>query len=100
MLLQLRFDQDNMLTDRPMVDVITSLDHMLEGARARADASAGLGSASLQQLVLIIADGRCVAEAAQSCGWWQRAAQRALTNKAAEEALRAIKRNLGGLFGK
>ncbi len=59
LLLQMRFDQDNMLSDRPMVDVITSLDHMLETAAARASSSAA--GSSLQQLVLIIADGRWVA---------------------------------------
>ncbi|GAB4814208.1 hypothetical protein N2152v2_001254 [Parachlorella kessleri] len=54
---QMRFDQDNTITDRPMVDVITSLTHLLEGAAARTSAAAH-GSASLHQLVLIIADGR------------------------------------------
>ena len=52
----MRFDQDNTISDRPMVDVLTSLDHMLEGAAARGG-SAGAG-ASLHQLVLIVADGR------------------------------------------
>ena len=55
--LQMRFDQDNTITDRPMVDVITSLTHLLEGAAARTSAAAH-GGASLHQLVLIIADGR------------------------------------------
>jgi hypothetical protein len=53
---QMRFDQDNTISDRPMVDVVTSLDHMLSGAAARAGASAA--GAALHQLVLIIADGR------------------------------------------
>lgn len=52
----MRFDQDNTISDRPMVDVLTSLEHMLAGAAARAgSASSG---ASLHQLVLIVADGR------------------------------------------
>lgn len=54
---RMRFDQDNTITDRPMGDVITSLDHLLEGARARAGTS-GAGASSLHQLVLIVADGR------------------------------------------
>ncbi|KAL4440107.1 hypothetical protein ABPG75_003108 [Micractinium tetrahymenae] len=53
---QMRFDQDNTISDRPMVDVLTSLDHMLAGAAARAG-SAG-NNASLHQLVLVVADGR------------------------------------------
>lgn len=54
----MRFDQDNTISDRPMVDVITSLDALLEGAAARAGSSAA--GSSLHQLVLIIADGRWV----------------------------------------
>jgi midasin len=54
---RMRFDQDNTITDRPMGDVITSLDHLLDGARARAGTSAASAS-SLHQLVLIVADGR------------------------------------------
>lgn len=54
---QMRFDQDNTITDRPMVDVVTSLQHMLEEAEARSSVGAQGGS-SLHQLVLIIADGR------------------------------------------
>lgn len=53
----MRFDQDNTITDRPMVDVITSLDHLLEGARARGSARNG-GQTALHQLVLVVADGR------------------------------------------
>eukprot|EP00887_Chlorella_sp_A99_P000601 scaffold17.g601.t1 len=52
----MRFDQDNTISDRPMVDVVTSLDLMLEGAAQRAGSSSS--SSGLQQLVLIIADGR------------------------------------------
>lgn len=55
----MRFDQDNTITDRPMVELVTSLAHMLDAAGARAGA-AGAGSGSLHQLVLIIADGRWV----------------------------------------
>jgi len=54
---KLRFDQDNTIGDRPMVDVITSVDHLLDGAAARA-ASNPAGASALNQLVLIIADGR------------------------------------------
>ena len=36
---QMRFDQDNTINDRPMVDVITSLDHMLATAAALAGSS-------------------------------------------------------------
>lgn len=54
---QLRFDQDNTIGDRPMVDVITSVDYLLDGAAARA-ASSPAGQSALNQLVLIIADGR------------------------------------------
>ena len=53
----MRFDQDNTIADRPMMDVVTSLDHMLEGAAARAGASAA--GTALNQLVLVVADGRC-----------------------------------------
>ena len=42
-----------------MVDVITSIDHLLEGAAARApEPSSASGPSVLNQLVLIIADGR------------------------------------------
>lgn len=54
---KLRFDQDNTIGDRPVVDVITSVDHLLDGAAARA-ASNPAGASALNQLVLIIADGR------------------------------------------
>lgn len=53
----MRFDQDNTITDRPMVDVLTSLSHILDGAAARG-AAGGAGGGALHQLVLIIADGR------------------------------------------
>lgn len=52
----MRFDQDNTIDDRPMVDVITSLDHLLEQVQARAPS--GYGSGTLHQLVLVVADGR------------------------------------------
>ena len=55
-LLQLRFDQDNTINDRPMVNVVTTLDGMLEASLGRAGAAAA--GAPLHQLVLIIADGR------------------------------------------
>ena len=63
----MRFDQDNTISDRPMVDVITSLDHMLATAAARAGSSST--GASLQQLVLIIADGRWVGGWVGGAGW-------------------------------
>jgi midasin len=50
----MRFDQDNTITDRPVVDVVASLSHILDEAAGRMPA---YGS-SLHQLVLIIADGR------------------------------------------
>ncbi len=53
----LRFDADNTIADRPMLDVVASLDHLLAGARARASGTAA-GAAALHQLVLIVADGR------------------------------------------
>jgi hypothetical protein len=66
----MRFDQDNTIGDRPMVDVITSLEHMLATASARAGSTAG--GATLHQLVLIIADGRWV----EGWVWVQRLADR------------------------
>lgn len=54
---KLRFDADNTINDQPIADVITSIDHLLELASARASSSFGAPS-SLHQLVLIIADGR------------------------------------------
>ena len=64
----MRFDQDNTISDRPMVDVITSLEHMLGTAAARAGASAAGSGAALHQLVLIIADGRCVGASVRELG--------------------------------
>ena len=55
---RLRFDQDNLIGDRPMVDVVTSVDHLLDGAAARAAAHSSGQSSTLNQLVLVIADGR------------------------------------------
>lgn len=65
--MQMRFDQDNTISDRPMVDVITSLDHMLAGAAARSGPSNG--GTSLHQLVLIVADGRCVSCSLAACAY-------------------------------
>ena len=53
----LRFDQDNTIADRPMTEVVASLDALLEVARAKT-ALSSLSDTSLHQLVLIIADGR------------------------------------------
>ena len=48
--------QDNTIADSPMVELLTALQHMLEQARVH---SVGVGgSHQLQQLVIIIADGR------------------------------------------
>ena len=48
--------QDNTIADSPMVELLTSMQHMLEQARVR---SVGVGgSHDLHQLVIIIADGR------------------------------------------
>ena len=49
--------QDNTLADRPMVELLTMLMHMLDMARHSASARAAGGQA-LSQLVLILADGR------------------------------------------
>jgi midasin len=49
--------QDNTLADRPMVELLTMLMHMLDLARHRAS-QGPVGNAALQQLVLILADGR------------------------------------------
>lgn len=46
--------QDNTLADRPMVELLTMLMHMLDMARH----SAAGGGPALNQLVLILADGR------------------------------------------
>ena len=48
--------QDNTLADRPMVELLTMLMHMLDMARHSAQHSGG--SPALHQLVLILADGR------------------------------------------
>lgn len=48
--------QDNTIADNPMVELLTSMQHMLEQARVR---SVGVGgSQDLHQLVIIVADGR------------------------------------------
>ncbi|KAL0049173.1 hypothetical protein WJX82_008148 [Trebouxia sp. C0006] len=53
---QMKFDQDNTIADNPMVELLTSMQHMLEQARVR---SVGVGgSQDLHQLVIIVADGR------------------------------------------
>jgi len=48
--------QDNTLADRPVVELLTMLMHMLD--MARHSASRVGGSPALNQLVLILADGR------------------------------------------
>jgi len=49
--------QDNTIADRPVVELVTSLTHMLEKARHRM-AGGSLAQPPLNQLVLIISDGR------------------------------------------
>ena len=51
------FLQDNTIADRPMVELLAALQHMLGEARQRSGAG-GPGGGALQQLVLILADGR------------------------------------------
>jgi midasin len=59
MMARLRFDQDNTIADRPMLQLVESLDHMLDSARQRATSGgAGAAGGDLQQLVLVLADGR------------------------------------------
>jgi midasin len=50
--------QDNTLADRPMVELLTGLAHMLDLARARASSGSSAAGQALHQLVLILADGR------------------------------------------
>lgn len=55
----LRFDKDNTIADKPMAELLLSLEHILDAARGRVQAQRQSGqSSSLQQLVLVIADGR------------------------------------------
>ena len=56
-LAHLQFDQDNTIANRPMMELIVSLKHMLEGARQRTQGGS-LARSSLHQLVLIMSDGR------------------------------------------
>ena len=54
----LKFDQDNTIADRPMLQLVEALDHLLDVARHRAG-EGGVGrGADLRQLVLVLADGR------------------------------------------
>eukprot|EP00897_Mesotaenium_endlicherianum_P007207 jgi/Mesen1/6514/ME000332S05520 len=54
---QFSFKQDNTIADEPVVELLRFLTNMLEDAAQKVGSSAG-GTAHLQQLVLIIADGR------------------------------------------
>lgn len=56
MLSSLTFKQENTIADEPMVDLLKYLNNMLDDAVANARLSSGHNP--LQQLVLIIADGR------------------------------------------
>ncbi|EFJ44763.1 hypothetical protein VOLCADRAFT_121252, partial [Volvox carteri f. nagariensis] len=52
-------DSDNTIADRPMLQLMASLDHMLAAARHSCGAGGiGAGTQDLAQLVLILADGR------------------------------------------
>ncbi|GIL72549.1 hypothetical protein Vretifemale_2893, partial [Volvox reticuliferus] len=56
---RLTFRQDNTIADRPMLQLMASLDHMLATARHSCGAGGiGAGTQDLAQLVLILADGR------------------------------------------
>jgi midasin len=55
----LRFDQDNTIADQPMLQLVEAVQHLLEGARARAGSQSSSGSSSdLRQLLLVLGDGR------------------------------------------
>lgn len=56
MLSSLTFKQENTIADEPMVDLLKYMNSMLDDAVARARLPSGHNP--LQQLVLIIADGR------------------------------------------
>lgn len=55
----LRFDQDNTITDRPMLQLVEAVQHLLDVARHRVGSQGG-GSSSgdLRQLLLVLGDGR------------------------------------------
>ncbi|GLI68780.1 hypothetical protein VaNZ11_013272, partial [Volvox africanus] len=56
---RLTFRQDNTIADRPMLQLMASLDHMLATARHSCGVGGiGAGTQDLAQLVLILADGR------------------------------------------
>lgn len=56
---RLTFRQDNTIADRPMLQLMGSLDHMLATARHSSGAGGiGAGTQDLHQLVLVLADGR------------------------------------------
>ena len=54
---QMHFDQDNLIEDRPMVDLIQSLQEILDDANRQHHTVHGRNQ-QLHQLVTIIADGR------------------------------------------
>lgn len=56
---RLTFRQDNTIADRPMLQLVASLEHMLASARHGVGAGGiGAGTQDLSQLVLVLADGR------------------------------------------
>ena len=55
----LRFDRDNTIADKPMGELLGSLEHILDTAAQRVSSQSHGGTApSLRQLVLLLADGR------------------------------------------
>jgi midasin len=56
----MRFDQDNTIADRPMLQLVEAVQHLLEEARARAGGGGGGGGggSDLRQLLLVLGDGR------------------------------------------
>lgn len=54
----LRFDQDNTITDRPMVQLVEAVQHLLDLARHRAGSQSSSSSSDLRQLLLVLGDGR------------------------------------------
>lgn len=56
MISSLSFEQDNKIEDQPVSDLLTHLNTMLDTAVARARTSSGQNP--LQQLILIISDGK------------------------------------------
>ena len=58
MIAQFSFAQDNTIADQPMVDLLQFVSGSLDLAARRASATSASASTQLEQLVLIVADGR------------------------------------------